>query len=231
MEDEAPALRRLERLVSEQPSLGDAMILTADSVEGAMATLGEAPVDLLLLDLDLSGRDGFTVLRRAGHGGMRTIVVSAGGHRALEAFEHGVLDFVAKPVSEARLSRAIARLWAPDVAPVADTLAVRAQGRVELIPLRDVRRIASADDYVLLHLADGRRVLHDEHLGTLARSLPSHFVRVHRGWIANLQHVVRLRQVDRGTVLLECVDGVKIPVSRRRSAEVSEAVRRVGRLP
>ncbi|WWW34360.1 response regulator [Stenotrophomonas rhizophila] len=70
--------------------------------EAAGDRLQRAVYDGLLLDLNLGGEDGFELLRRAVAGRYHCVVVSAHRERALQAFEHGVLDFVPKPFSRER---------------------------------------------------------------------------------------------------------------------------------
>src|SRR6202008_1304335 len=101
VEDEAPAARRLERMVRDRigARIGDLAI--ASTIEAARTALASSRVDLLLLDLNLNGGDGFPV-RDAAYG-PPTIIVWANWSRAIDAFDHAVIDFVAKPVSAERL--------------------------------------------------------------------------------------------------------------------------------
>src|SRR3546814_13063742 len=98
--------------------------------------------DVRLLDLNLHGRDGFDLLKRAVAGSFDTIVVSANTDRALEAFEYGVVDFVPKPFTEARLSQAFERRLAKrDEGEAIRYLVVRHAGKLERIRIDDIRVI------------------------------------------------------------------------------------------
>lgn len=93
IEDEAVAARRLERL--SRDALGDALtgLHHAFDLEDARTLLDAQPIDLILLDLNLAGDDGFDLFQ-TDIGLARVIVVSAFPDRAIEAFGHAVLDFV-----------------------------------------------------------------------------------------------------------------------------------------
>ena len=78
-------------------------------------------IDLLLLDLNLHGKSGFLALENAVAGSFQTIIVSAYADQAITAYEYGVLDFVNKPFSRARLEKALNRFLNSDYIPVNQT--------------------------------------------------------------------------------------------------------------
>src|SRR5690606_21849668 len=106
VEDEVVVARRLERLV--RSVLGDALerIDICSDLRTATDVLAGANDAVVLLDLNLGGRDGFDLLRRAAAEPFQTVVVSANADRAIEAFELGVVDFVPKPFTAERLEKA-----------------------------------------------------------------------------------------------------------------------------
>lgn len=213
-EDEAPAARRLERLVRDR--LGNRLtdIVIAPTVEAARTALAASRIDLLLLDLNLNGADGFALLDTASR--PRTIVVSANSGRAIDAFDHAVIDFVTKPVSADRLNLALDRALDGTTvrAPGPASLAVRSAGRIDLAAFADIVSLSGADDYVEVALADGRRFLHDTRLHELEHRLPPGFVRVHRSHIVNTAHVRAVRSLPGRRRALELSGGTTVPVSR-----------------
>lgn len=213
-EDEAPAARRLERLVRER--LGGKLtdMAVASTVEAARGLLAASRVDLLLLDLNLNGADGFALLDATPR--PRTIVVSANAGRAIDAFDYAVIDFVTKPVSAERLNLALDRALGNN-APLASglaSLAVRSAGRIDLAAFSDIVSLSGADDYVEVVLADDRRLLHDTRLHVLEQRLPSGFVRVHRSHIVNSKHVQAVRSLPGRRRMVELTGGTTVPVSR-----------------
>ena len=226
VEDEAPAHRRLCRLIHNTPGYEQAVIEVAESLRDAQRLLERTAWNVVFLDLDLAGRDGFDLVGRfSSSSPTQIIVVSAYPQRAIEAFEHAVVDFVRKPVSASRLAQALGRLRRERFAEDAAVLIVRRPGSVELVPLEQVLRVSGADDYVELYLRDGRRALHDATLDELEGQLTTGFVRVHRSHLINVRHVVRFLDGDAEQRTVELTGGLTVPVSRRRFAAVVERVR------
>lgn len=222
-EDEAPAARRLERLVREHLGERIGELAVAPTAETARATLKTSRVDLLLLDLNLNGADGFSLLDMAER--PRTIVVSARSDRAIDAFDHAVIDFVAKPVSAERLGLALDRaLDQPAAQKSRGSLAVRSAGRIDLAAFADIVSLSGADDYVEVMLVDGRRFLHDMRLRDLERQLPSGFVRVHRSHIANTAHMRAIRTLPGRRRMLDLAGGATLPISRNRLTALTRLI-------
>ena len=221
VEDEALAARRLERLLVAALGSRLGRIVRAETVDAARQSLREGRIDLVLLDLDLDGADGFAVL---GATGPRVIVVSARTDRAIDAFDRAVADFVSKPVSAERLARALARAEAAGGQEM--SLVVRSAGRIDLAPASAIVSLSGADDYVEVAMLDGRLLLHDATLDELEKRLPQAFIRIHRSHIANTAHAASLKSRAGGRRALLMTDGSELPVSRRRAGAVARALKR-----
>lgn len=224
VEDDLPAQRRLVRLLRAYPAYRDATVVCADGVGEARSVLSAEAVQLVLLDLDLHGDDGFGVLTAASDGHTKVVVVSAHADRALQAFEVGVVDFVAKPVNAARLMLALGRAQPQAIGRRPADLIVRSRHGFERVAVEDILYISGADDYVDVTLTTGRRLLHDEPIAQLERQLPSEFVRVHRSHIVRRDAVRRVLDGPGGTRVIELRNGARVPVSRRRVASVLRAL-------
>lgn len=102
-------------------------------------------------------------------------------------------------------------------------LTVVSSRRVERVPIADIVAVVGADDYVELHLTDGRRLLHAARLDRLEEELPSNFMRTHRSVIANLTHVQGIeRDGGRGRLLMR--EGSPLPISRNRLSAVRDTL-------
>jgi len=223
VEDEAIVARRLSRLIRDIVGAELERLDELDHLGDAMDRVLEIPYDLVFLDLNLHGQDGFELLRQAVSGAFHTIVVSANTDRALEAFELGVLDFVPKPFSRQRLGQAIARVSGQGSSPsVLGYLAVRRAGQVTLVPIDDVLYVKAADDYAELHTRDGHVHLHDKTLAKLEALLPEHFERVHRSYLVDLRHARRLDSEPGSRYRLVLEDETEIPVGRTRVQALRE---------
>jgi DNA-binding LytR/AlgR family response regulator len=213
VEDEVMVARRLERLVREAAGV-PVTIAVAHAIDQAAALLAGAAEAVVLLDLNLSGEDGFDLLRRAAAEPFQVIVVSASTDRAIEAFELGVVDFVPKPFSRERLSVALERARARRGAAAARFLAIADTGGIDLVPLDQVVAIRGADDYSEVETADGRTLLHKKTLAALEGTLPADFLRVHRSHIVNLHYAARLVSHGGGRHELVLTRGRSAPVGR-----------------
>lgn len=215
VEDEPPIARRLARLLREEAS-DVASIGTCATLDQARAVLDGGGVDVVFLDLNLNGRDGFDLVREASAGPFHTVVVSAHTERALEAFEVGVLDFVGKPFGAERLRATLARLRGARAEHPAASLAVRSAGRVDLVPVADVAYVRAAGAYSELVLRGGSVRLHSKSLDRLLAVLPSAFERVHRSYLVRLDEVVRLRVREGSRYAAVLRSGEEVPVGRTR---------------
>ena len=215
VEDEALIARRIERMVRD--ILGDRLqsIQCVPDMQGAVTQLESGEITLMLLDLNLSGRDGFDILRRALAESFHTIVISANTDRAIEAFELGVLDFVPKPFTAERLAKALGRI---DVHSTEDRrtrfLAVSVAGKVDLLPIESVIAIHGDDDYSSIETLEGRRHLHKKTLTSLETLLPPQFERVHRSHIVNMMHAQRLVPQNAASRAIQLTNGTVVPIGR-----------------
>jgi DNA-binding LytR/AlgR family response regulator len=224
VEDEPMIARRIERLTRAVFADEPLHIDTADRLADARDTLAEADLDVLLLDLNLQGEDGFDLLKTSVAGSFHTIVISAYTDRAIEAYELGVLDFIGKPFGRERLAEAFRRLRTPAErdAPPARYLAVRTGGAVKLVGLDRVRYLQAAGSYSELVLDDGATELHDKSLTRLVALLPDDFVRIHRSYVARLSTVERLQAREGSRYHVRLDDGTTLPVGRTRVDQLRE---------
>jgi DNA-binding LytR/AlgR family response regulator len=225
-EDEAVVARRIARLTAEILGPRAGAITIVPRLAEAHAALEALEPDLLILDLNLEGEEGFDLLRFSSSCAFETIVVSAGTDRALEAFEYGVRDFVPKPFSRERLERALHRVLTPSVRgeQAIEHLGVRRNGGIAFIRVADVAYIRGAGTRSELVLASGATVLHDRMLDRLEGILPAHFERIHKSYIVDTRRIGELlaHEGSRYTVVLR--DGTTLPVGRTRVAAVRERV-------
>lgn len=221
VEDENTVAQRLERLARD--ILGDklASLRVFHALDDADDFIATEVVDLMFLDLNLAGRDGFELLKTVVARSFHTIVVSAYADRAIEAFEFGVLDFVSKPFTRARLKKALERYDSSFRQQRTRYIAVKRRGIIEPVDLGRVHFFRGANVYSEACLDDGTVLLHDKPLSRLEQVLPAHFERVHKSYIANLSRVANIQQAG-NNVQLEMHSGEHVPVSRSRIADIKK---------
>ncbi|MDQ8204486.1 LytTR family DNA-binding domain-containing protein [Pelagicoccus sp. SDUM812003] len=217
VEDEASIMDRLVRLARSILKERIETLHTAINLSEALALIEtHQDIDLLLLDLNLEGRDGFDILKDLASRSFQTIVVSAYTRRAIEAYELGVLDFVPKPFDEERLGLAFSRVTesVPLDAHFAKYLAVRSAGRIELISLEEIEYVQADGPCSLIQKTDGAPRCHDKMLKTLQQILPPHFERVHKSFLANMQAIDGMIAGPDHQNVLTFPSGRTIPLSR-----------------
>ncbi len=223
VEDEKVAARRLKRLTKE--ILGEKLesVHTIESLENSDQFLSNNPIDLLLLDLNLNGKDGFELLQHTLSESFQTIVVSANTDRAIEAYEYGVLDFIPKPFDKKRLAKAFQRLeYADRISKLtAKMLIVKTYGQLQLIPLESITHIKGAGDYSEIHTESGTMHLHSKSLEALTQILPEHFVRIHKSYITDFNRIKNVHIFGGGKYECELDQDIRLPVSRTRYKEIT----------
>ena len=152
------------------------------------------------------------------------MVVSANTHRALEAFEYGVLDFIPKPFTLERLQKAFDRFNDKMLHKEASTnyLTVRQRQGLKVIPIDQIAFIKASNNYSELHTIKGERLLHDKSIQSLMLILPASFKRVHRSYICNWQQVKNLFNHGGGKYELELLNEIRLPISRSRFGALKE---------
>ena len=219
VEDENTVAQRLERLARD--ILGGQLdsLRVFHSLDDANDFIESETIDLMFLDLNLAGRDGFELLKSVVARSFHTIVVSAYSERAIEAFEYGVLDFVTKPFTRGRLQKSLERYNSSFRQQSTRYIAIKRRGVIEPVNLDRVHFFKGANVYSEATLNDGTVLLHDKPLSRLEQVLPAHFERIHKSYIANLSGVATIRQSGNNTYL-EMLCGEKIPVSRSRVSAI-----------
>ena len=149
---------------------------------------------------------------------------------AIRAFEAQALDYLIKPVSEARFAATIKRLTrqlrAARPAPREQNLVVTTPRGATVLPVRDIDWIEAADNYARIWIG-GRSHLLREPLGQIERRVREHgFVRAHRRALVRLGAVRELSWTGACALVALLGCGTKIPISRRRRRAFAAAVRR-----
>ncbi|MFK7931883.1 MAG: LytR/AlgR family response regulator transcription factor [Saprospiraceae bacterium] len=218
VEDERSIARRTTRLVKQILGIKLRELIHCENIESARTIITDRSIDLLLLDLNLSGQDGFTILQHFMAESFETIVISAYRNRAIEAFEYGVLDFVAKPFGEERLRKALSRFQQQEnnENPAAKQLAIKKNGEIYLLAVNDIRYVKGANIYSEIYLQRQRKELSNKSLDNLVRLLPDHFERVHKSYLVDMRICQSITIQSGSKYHLKLDDDTLIPLGRTR---------------
>lgn len=223
IEDEARIAKRIERMITAVVGADNVSISMRDSLESGKAFIKSNEIDVLFLDLNLNGENGFEVLKKVVSDKFHTIVVSAYKDKAITAFEYGVLDFVPKPFSEDRLADAFARIKEEGSGDKSlKYLSVNMKGVKRLIKVSDILFVKGADVYSEIHCMDGKEYLHSMSLDHLCEILPSHFERIHRSHIANMQKAKNTISEPGSRYFLELEGNDPLPIGRTKYKVIRE---------
>ncbi len=253
VDDEPIARRGIRHLLAAH----DDVEIAGEARNGkeAVRLLRALTPDLVFLDVQMPELDGFGVLRQLDPARLPAVIfVTAHDGFAVRAFETHALDYLVKPVSEARFREALARArerfrtqealetsrrlaallaGAGELAPPAAPrpapprrLVIGANGSELIVDIAEIDWIEADDYYAAVH-SGGKRHLVRESLASLEARLDRvQFVRVHRAAIVNLARVREIKAQASGESLLLLCDGTQLPLSRRRRRRVENAMRR-----
>lgn len=204
IDDERLARQRLRRLLSTHSDVQ----IVGEYADGAtaIAAAEEEKPDLLLLDIQMPGADGFSVVEALQPRALPIVIfVTAFDAHAIRAFEACALDYLLKPVSPARLAKALVRADAQLAILKSDTgrkpdqshaqakrFHVRSGQRTSFIAPEEIDWIEAGGNYAVLHVGSQNHLLRAT-MATLENDLPEHFLRTSRSAIVNLRRVKELQ--------------------------------------
>lgn len=218
IEDESRIAKRIERMTLD--ILGDSLksLNHVDSLPAALEFIKNNTLDIVLLDLNLNGENGFDILGSAVSESFHTIVISAYKDQAITAFEYGVLDFVPKPFNRDRLEQAFNRLVSNEKTEQNQTklLAIKKRGRIQLVPIENLLFCKGAGVYTELFLADGTKELHDKSLEKLEQLLSPAFERIHKSYLVKMSEIKEILVESGSKYMVKLNNGTLIPIGRTR---------------
>jgi two-component system LytT family response regulator len=240
VDDEPPARTLIQEYLDDVPRITP--IGECKNGREAIEAINQEAPDLVFLDVQMPGLDGFDVLEQIDT--LPDIIFStAYDEYAIEAFDAGAIDYLLKPYSKARFRKAVDRaLQRHDQAEdnYADRLATllqKAKSDGENAPVRlyvrhgdkiipvdpaDIRWIEAAGDYSKLH-TDAKTYLSSMGIGDLEERLdPSRFMRVHRSHVLAFPAIDHLHSDGSGGYKAVLDDGTTVRVSRSYAAEIRD---------
>jgi len=233
VDDEPPARERLKRLLADIE--GIELIGEAEGGVQAVEIMEENKPDLVLLDIQMPGLDGFEVIE-ALEDPPPVIFVTAYDEYAIRAFEVNALDYLLKPFSRERLAKAIRRAqealaeekdFAAQLGPLLESLAAQGQylarlavsdhDRIRVLDVDEVDWIGIEGEQVMVHVGDRAYPIRRTLTELEARLDPACFFRAHRSAIVNLDRVKEVIPWFKGSHKLRLTTGAEVDLSRARA--------------
>ena len=247
IDDEPLARQRVEDLLAKETNVEIAG--TASNGNDAVTLIESSRPDLVFLDVQMPGQDGFKVVEAIGPENMPlTIFTTAFDKFALKAFDVAAVDYLVKPFDDERFVQALRRaqksvelaevgrmtrklmslLHTEGQPPAAakpvwmDRIPVESRGQLRVVPVSKVDYITASGPYAELHIAD-RTYAVRERMQTLEERLdPAVFFRIHRSAIVRLDRIDTLLRGSGGDYAVRLKDGTELSLSRGRREELEQ---------
>lgn len=232
IEDEELSQQGLLKLLENFSEID--VIGTADNGIEAVEKINELRPDLIFLDIQMPGKTGFEVLQDIDYLPI-VIFTTAYDEYALKAFETNSIDYLLKPIEDDRLAKAIDKLkkitnntddpfenkinnlleQLQNQQGTLSRIHIKVGDEVLFVNLKDTFYFKADNKYTSIFTFDDEYILNDS-LASLEERLPDNFIRIHRGYIINMDHLKKLKKWFGGKYIAVLNDKNKteVPVSR-----------------
>jgi two-component system LytT family response regulator len=234
IDDEPLGRQKIRLLLNDDPTVD----VVGESAGGddAVRQIRSLHPDLLFLDVQMPGKDGFAVLRELDQDDLPLVVfVTAYDQHAVEAFRVHALDYLLKPFDRERFLEALGRAReqivqqrdvdtgrrlltmlgsSPLKEPSSERLMLKTGGKIVFLRTGEIDWVEAQGDYVCLHAGQKKHLLREK-ISELEVQLPYHsFVRIHRSTIVNIDRIKEMQPLFYGEYSVVLFDGTRLTLSR-----------------
>lgn len=218
---------------------GVSAIAQADSIEEALGTMLEDPVDLIFLDIHLTNESGLSLAAKINRLKKPPMIIFATAYDdyAVKAFELNATDYVLKPFELERIQQAVKkaygqyrkqRIGEPETPKQQDTglqvLPIQMDERIYILQVPEIIAIGIENGETTIYTKNMEYIIH-EPLSALEKKIGGHpFLRVHRAFLINLKEIKEIQPWFNHTFQLTMSNGLKTPVSRSYMKDFKEKV-------
>jgi two-component system LytT family response regulator len=234
-DDEPPARRRIAELLKVHTDI-KIIVECSNGSEAVKSILKNRP-DLVFLDIQMPGLNGFEVIQTIGLDQMPVVIfVTAHDKYAINAFDVNAVDYLLKPFDRSRFRVALQRarkeiaiqtgLGKPGNVDnlliklrednrLRERLLIKSSGRISIVEIDNIDWVESAGNYVNIHLGKDSHLMRATMQGMERRLKDLFFARAHRKVIVNLSKIKEIWWRGYGDAVIVLRDGIKLPLSRR----------------
>lgn len=222
IDDEPLALSRLKRLLSKFEDTFE-IISEANNGKEGLSQINELKPDLIFLDIEMPGLNGFQLLEQLDHTPL-VIFCTAYDQYAIKAFEENSVDYLLKPVEKERLDKTVQKIkqlkhsegissnllqtLMSQLSPKKEinAITVKSGDKILFIQLSEISHFQADDKYVFLNTKDGKQYLTNQTITALEEKLPSDFIRISRSNIVFTQMIKSMEKSFNGKFVLHLND-------------------------
>ena len=240
VEDELNNKENLQNILTEYCPSVEIVALCSSALEGRQKIMELKP-DLVFLDVEMPGGDGFSMLESLSILNFEVIFVTAFTNYAVKAIKFSALDYIVKPIDIMELLKAVDKA-SKKLKEKSDnsrmvnllknqhrednkkTLALPLSDKIEFVEVSNIIRCQANGNYTVFYLRNGEKLLISKTLKEYGELLASfNFLRVHQSHLINIGEVKSFVKTDGGYILMK--DGTNIAISRQRREMVMQTLR------
>jgi two-component system LytT family response regulator len=206
------------------------IVCLASSAAEAIECILQHKPELIFLDIEMPGGNGFKVLEHFPHAEFGVIFVTAYDHYAIQAIRFSALDYILKPINSLQLKAAVIKyaelqekfdlrlrqfMNNQKIAPEDQKIALPSVNKIDYIEIKQIISCKGEANYTRIYLSNGKSLMVSKPLIEYEEILENYgFVRTHKSHLVNLRHILSFIKNDGGSLLMS--DNTSIPVSRRK---------------
>jgi two-component system LytT family response regulator len=241
--DDEPKSREVLKTLLERFCPDVTVIGSANGVEEAKVLINDLHPNLVFLDVEMPGGNGFKLLDETDRNNFEIIFVTSYGHYAIPALRYSAIDYLLKPVEIEELKNAVSRVAQRlekkkdlranykalnenlSLPPAQQRIAVHGVNDIRFVSVKDIVRFEGDNNYTFIFTSGGEKYHTSKTLKDYEELLQSqtNFVRVHKTHMVNLNHLVKFMKNDGGYIIMS--DGSEVEVSRRKKQELMERLK------
>ncbi|HCD52865.1 MAG TPA: DNA-binding response regulator [Balneolaceae bacterium] len=217
------------------------VLAEAGSVPEAVKVINQHNPELVFLDVEMPGQNGFSLFEYFEDIDFQVIFVTASRDHAIDAFKVSALDYILKPIDQVQLCKAVAK--GVEIQPLLreqvnmfknnaeeknapERIALSTSESIEFVAISDILFLKADGAYTEFYLAADKKITVSKPLGEYAfLEKQPHFMKTHRSYLINLKQVKRFRKEDGGDI--EMINGKSASLSRYRKDAFIEAMQQI----
>lgn len=226
VEDSRLARNELRELIKQHPEID--VVAEAENADTAYELIISLQPQLIFLDINMPGKDGFQLLEMLDEVPM-VVFTTAFDEYAIRSFEFNALDYLLKPINEKRFADAVEKVKSKLTQPLPDAILnsgvlsensqifIKDGEKCWLVRVTDIQLCEIVGNYTRVHF-NGNKPLIYKSLNQVEERLPQHiFFRANRQQVINLQYIQSVDNALSGKLAALMQNGVEVEISRRQS--------------